>query len=230
MSDLLGIIGVVTGVAGAVTGVSSVLATRRSNRIAAEARAIAQDAHAIEQQREWRDLTPQFDITWLEPWGPDSLHAAIDIMLVGPNGVDQIEPVELFMRDDRDRSNANLRAGGPTQADIDRWVWGPYTFAGGIDLVKLGGKRYGPVRLTTGTPFRIQLDQLGQPPWVRDTSSADDWQLQYADHPVRLTLICATTLRPPWTVRVDVVRETGVVSHGLAREVPPGAVLGGERL
>jgi hypothetical protein len=205
IADALGALGTLTGVGGLALGA-------RANRTSREAKEIARNALAIEARAYHDKITPHLEVTWREPWNSDHQNAMIEIKLVGPDGVDRLDAIEAFVRDDKARIVDHPRAGSYTQEDINRQVWGPYRFGPGIDHASADGRRVAAFDLNRSATHRLQMERT-QPGWWMGSSPPDIWRNQYKDHPVRLTFVCRMAGQEQWTVPVDVVREPDRVSR-----------------
>jgi hypothetical protein len=211
VADIIAGVALVSSVA---LGVRANRISKRSNGIAIDAATDARRALAIESAKEHRELTPRFDVTWTEPWGQQSDTAQILVKLVGPDGIDRLDEIEIFVRDDQPRTVDHPRFNGPNQADINKHVWGPYKFDPGIDGATADGRRRPAFDLNHGSDTKVQMTRTQSQPWSQHEHSAEQWRKQYEDHPVRLTFVCRRNGDDiTWTVPVDVIREHGRVTR-----------------
>lgn len=152
----------------------------------------------LERQRRHDELTPQFEITHRRSQGSDDV--TLHLAFVGPPGLDQLDGVEVVIRDDRP-DRRPIIAGGPTAKEIASVIWGPYRLRPGVDGADQTGRHTPAVPLRRGEALYRLLEPSLAPHWSADPVW---WRHQYAGQPVRLTLTCTRQDEPPWVLTVEV--------------------------
>lgn len=152
----------------------------------------------LERQRRHDELTPQFEISYRRSPGSDDV--ILHLAFVGPPGLDQLDGVEVAVRDDRPDRRPVI-AGGPTAEEVASVIWGPYRLRPSVDGANQIGRRTPAVPLRRGEALYRLLEPSLAPRWSADPVW---WRRQYADQPVRLTLTCTREDEPPWVLPVEV--------------------------
>ncbi|GAA3938234.1 hypothetical protein [Actinoplanes auranticolor] len=187
-----------TGV-GAIAALGSLAAAIIAARIAADARKATQTLTDIEARREWRELTPTFELTLR---AVTEEYADLRVELAGPTALGRLDEIKLTVRDDQHGRGASSIAGGPTDEQIRNHVWGAYRFRRGVDGGSDSGRSVAPFPLPIGEFTRKAMDQQVPPQWAKHLTKAD-WQRQYAGKPVRFLLDCRRDGFPPWRVPIE---------------------------
>jgi hypothetical protein len=137
-------------------------------------------------------LTPDLLVT-AASWGPGSDRIRLTVKLVGPDGLDRLDAVEVRVRDDKDRSPQV--AGAPTQEQIDATIWGPYRFEPSADGADHLGRSVAVFALRRGDEQVLSMRPSLQAEWSETPAW---WPAEYADQPVRLEVVCTCEGDQPW--------------------------------
>ena len=131
--------------------------------------------------------------------GVDNMDAELTVLFAESSGLDRVELTVSIRDDDTDR----LYRVAPdlTAEQIKAQVWGPYRFVPDVDGADKNGRGLAPFTLARGEGRRFRLQRTWAPPWAGDNPH---WWDQWADHPVRLTLVARSDGQEPWTSPLDV--------------------------
>ena len=144
------------------------------------------------------ELSPRFEITCYR--ATTGNRADLRLTFTGPSALDRLDGVTVTVRDDR-TNRTSVTMGGPSDEELARVVWGPYRFVPGVNGADALGKAIPNFSLDRQETARLALEESLAPRWVSDHSF---WRQQYADHPLRLMIICTRAGHKPWNVIVDV--------------------------
>jgi len=154
-------------------------------------------------------LTPEFTFS-LKPLnrGPDEDEVMqLEIGLIGPAGLAQLDDLRIEVRDDRPR--VALGSGGPSAEEVRAQVWGPYRFSPGVDGASGDGRYVAPIayqrpdkKLPRGESLRLQMERTQAPHWF--PHGTDGWRKEFkSSSPVRLLLHCRAD-DATWVAPVEV--------------------------
>lgn len=195
-----------SGVALVFSAVALVFSSRQTRATQTQADASKLQAEAALQQaktdaeRLHAERLPQFEIT-LIPYPGD--RAELRVGLIGPEVLCHLDAVTLSIRDDQQRKP--VISGGPTQADIDRQIWGPYRFAPGIDGASDDGRTFTSAELQVGDWITYHLVRATAPPWA----DSIQWRKDYDNAPLRLLFQCQREGYQQWRLPREVRAERG---------------------
>jgi hypothetical protein len=114
--------------------------------------------------------------------------------------------VQLYIRDDRDRSRDSTPVGGPTAEERAAVVWGPFRFSAlspGADPL---ARSIAPFTFETDDAVRITLRPSTPPAWTPGADGEQRWRIAYADAPLRLWAVCEASGHKPWKLSTEVPR------------------------
>lgn len=171
-------------------------AAREANRTAAS---IAQ----IERDRWHRELTPnvKFRLTKERGW------VELLVQYNGPAALGRLDRLELTVRDDRDRSNDLLLAGGITAEERAATIWGPLRFKHSTDGVDDLGRTLEPFSLVCSEEHRLALDPTH--PHQHYNGGAEQWERDHRDKPFRQWVTCHAEGHKPWVLTADIPQRHG---------------------
>jgi hypothetical protein len=169
----------VAAVASAVAAGAAWYAARHSNQT-------ADSLARIERERWHSELAPEFDFTLADPEGD---RVKLHVLLTGPDDLRRLDEVRISIRNDDRVYEARPGHDGPTQEELDAFVWGPYRFPFGADGADQDGRGVAPFPLDVGAGNLLVLERTRPGRWMTGTSR-EGWQRQWRDFPIRLTLIC----------------------------------------
>lgn len=175
-----------------------------SNRTAEAAFRTAASVAQIERDRWHHELTPivEFRMTTERGW-PELL-----VRYTGPSALGRLERVELTIRDDRDRSNDPLLAGGLTAEERAATIWGPYRFKLGTDDCSDGlGRSIEPISLPLREVHRLALEATH--PHSHYGGGQVQWERDNRDKAFRLWVTCHVEGHKPWTLTADLAQRHG---------------------
>ncbi|MFD6327643.1 hypothetical protein ACFWOL_33605 [Streptomyces sp. NPDC058442] len=109
----------------------------------------------IEKARRHEERRPRFDLCL---GGPYREHSTLNVHLVGPDELGEVEIVSIRVDDD-DKDRSNLSPGGATREEIGNHVWGPFMFSPHVDGADEHGRAVGPFRLKVGRGRPFQMDR-----------------------------------------------------------------------
>ncbi|MFH8894562.1 hypothetical protein [Streptomyces sp. NPDC017949] len=212
--------GALIAIAAGFTGVASLAAlktaktsdhnSQTANRIAelaartAESAAqIAESVAQIERDRWHRELTPEVSFRVTEERG----HLELLIRYGGPSSLGTLTSLELRVRDDRDRSNDQLLAGGPTAEEHAKTIHGPYRFRHSTNGSDEIGRSVAPFSLPPGEAYRLALDPTHPPRYY--AHGRDHWERDWRNHDFRLWVDCHVEGHKPWNLTADIPHTLG---------------------
>ncbi|MEU6336321.1 hypothetical protein ABZ839_18050 [Streptomyces cellulosae] len=190
--DYLAIASTVAAGLSAVAALGSWKAAHRANKTSAQAQEAGERAFQtaeavarIERDRRHEERRPRFELR-LESRGRQ--HSMLNLHLLGPDELGEVEIVSIRVDDD-DKDRTGLIYGSTPREDILNHVWGPMRFTPRVDNADTYGRAVGPetLRVGRGRPFQMEPTRPGH--WMTGTT-ADQWQEEYRDHPVRLIITC----------------------------------------
>ncbi|MFE7046163.1 hypothetical protein ACFU9X_44340 [Streptomyces atratus] len=122
-------------------------------KTAREANRTSASLAQIERDRWHTEMTPNLQFQFTRSRGS----AELLVLFGGPAPLRRLNRLELSIRDDRDRSNDLVLAGGPTAEERAKIIWGPYRFRPGIDGADELGRNAGALRLEHGEQRPLAL-------------------------------------------------------------------------
>lgn len=176
-SNILGVI------AAGASAVAAFVAWRTSVKANLTAEAVAR----IEKERWHAERAPRFDIALEETGGG---HARLSVHLDGPDVLGELDSVSISVgNDDMDHTLTHEFVDGPTQQQVDEFVWGPWRFTPSADGAGQNGREVDPVPLAVGRgrPFSMERTHPGW--WMQGMTQAQ-WQRQRSRQKIRLVLSC----------------------------------------
>ncbi|MFF9691012.1 hypothetical protein [Streptomyces sp. NPDC014623] len=171
----------------------------QANRTAEAANQTAASVAQIERDRWHQDLTPIVAFKLTHERGSVELL----IRFQGPSSIGRLDRLDLTIRDDRDRTNDAVLAGGLSAEERDNTIWGPYRFrfpANGDSI----GRTTAPIALDAGEEFRVGLDPSY--PHSHYGGGLQQWSTDYQPSHLRLWVRCEVEGHKPWKLRADVPR------------------------
>jgi hypothetical protein len=154
---------------------------------------------SIEQDRRHDELTPEFKIT-CEARDNDGNRAELNLELIGPAGLAELDQLIVRIRDDiprrKPRDGSQL-----TQEQIAAVIWGPYRIVTGLRNTDANGRAHGPFQLLKNEPYPIPVERSHLPPWM---SNPEQWRKQYEGKPVRLEIICQRGDDEHWIIPAEI--------------------------
>lgn len=177
-----------SGMAGAAAWRAALAANRTADSVA-----------KIERDRWHTEMTPRVDLSVVNERGRPELL----VRFSGPAPLEAIDALELSVRDDRDRTNDLLLAGGATAEERANTIWGPLRLSPHIDGADDLGRRAEPFTLEHGEERRFALEPSQPPRWYEGAEGAHRWQGDYQDKPLRIWVRCAVKGHSPWRLTVD---------------------------
>ncbi|WP_405673298.1 hypothetical protein [Streptomyces sp. NBC_01530] len=173
-------------IASFVTAALSAVAAAGSWKAARRANATADAVALIERERWHADLTPQFDLDLLESGNGQAM---LVVHLSGPDALRQLDEIAIAVgNDDRDHVVSHP-IGGPTQEDVDSFVWGPFRFTPAVNGTDQSGRGPQPFPLDVGAGRPLAMQRTWPAPWMEGTTR-DMWQGEYVGQPIRLVMTC----------------------------------------
>ncbi|MFF2852712.1 hypothetical protein ACFVT5_41425 [Streptomyces sp. NPDC058001] len=139
----------------------------------------------IERDRRHEERRPQFALTL---GGPNREYSTLDVQLVGPDELGEVEIVSIRVDDD-DRDRSRLTPSSATREQLDNHVWGPFRFTPRTDGADEYGRAVASFRLKVGRGRPFQMDRTRPGTWMTGRTM-DHWQEEYLGYPVRLVLTC----------------------------------------
>jgi hypothetical protein len=182
----------------AAAAVLSAGAAWGSWRSAKSANSTANQLAQIEIDRRHAELTPQFNLTATRVSGD---FVRVDIKLVGPFALQWIDELTVSVRNDSTDHRSNL-AGGPTDEDIAKVVWGPLRFLPNADGATKDGRSVAPVPLEVGNDRPFWMEPTQPPPWSDPNSQW--WQSLYGGQGIRLMLHCESAKFGVWDLPLEI--------------------------
>jgi hypothetical protein len=174
------------------TTVTAMLAWRASHSLA-----------QVERDRWHRELTPVVKVI-LSRWAPGSDLVRMRLRLEGPIGLDELDSVEVSIRDTPGDRVSEL-AGSPTADEVARVIWGPLRFRPGVDKADDIGRVVPGRPLTVGEELVFLLEPSLPPKWISSPSPAAWEQIYGADyrHVLRIAIRCRKDGYKPWHIAVE---------------------------
>jgi len=197
-------------------------AARQSHDAAVQANAAAASLAAIERGRRHDEVAPVFDMTFTETGGED---ASVRVTLAG--GVESLDEVTFTILDEAGKDHWSGRLPPRvTQEEAEAFVWGPWEFNAAAS-VQISTNRMSQTRAysrVTGKNWGLlPLSRTRSGHWMT-AYTQQQWQEQYADHPVRLLITCRREGDEPWTLLQEVT--TGAGPEEMNRPARSGSSLG----
>lgn len=121
----------------------------------------------------------------------------------GPAGLGARDALELSVRDDHDRTNDQLLAGGATAEERANTIWGPFRLSPHIDGADGLGRRAEPFTLEHGEERRFALDRSQPPRWHEGAEGAHRWEGEYLNKPLRVWVRCLVEGHKAWRLTAD---------------------------
>lgn len=206
--DYLAISSTVAAGLSAVAALGSWKAAHRANKTSAQAHQTGERAFQtaeavarIEKDRWHADLLPQFHIT-IE--GIEGDRATLNVHLVGPLPLHQLDEVEIEVVASDDMSRIVTLAGGPSQEEVDAQVWGPLRFVPNANEADVNGQRIPSFLLRVGAGHPFALERTRPPRWQEGNDRQQRWRDQWLNKPMRLILTCRRDGFEPWRVPYEV--------------------------
>lgn len=166
---------------------------------------------AIDVQRRHGELTPRFRVEFSAP-NPGSDARRLQVTLLGPPELRRLDALTVTVRDDHPwRAEKTPLAGGPTQEQVARQIWGPYRFTRGTGPGADPGRgvpgadETGRSTPTGGMPVGETLPFDMEPTWPPKWSgwSPEDWRRQIGPM-LRLLLECHREGWEPWVLPCEI--------------------------
>ncbi|MFZ3562775.1 hypothetical protein ACOKM5_43385 [Streptomyces sp. BH097] len=192
-----------------LSGVAALASWRSSREANNTAATIAQ----IERDRWHHELTPVLRLKL------DEGHGHLLVRSDGPANLEIVE-VELHVKDDRDRSQDPVLAGGASPEEIAATIWGPYRFRPGVDGTLREGRMAGDFRLDVDDVRRIAVDPTLKPAWYEGVEGEQRWRDQYSNHNFRLLILCTARGFNPWFLSAEVPRNGAWIQAGVPVSLP----------
>jgi hypothetical protein len=194
MNLAIAIIGAAAALAAAVAAVGSWNAATKAN---ASAGVLA----AIERERRHDELCPEFEITCTIR---DTALTSADLHIaLKPSDLGRLDEVTVTILDEAGADHwAHGLPDGVTQAEAEAFVWGGWEFSAGASAQVVSNRTTKPraYSLVGGKNWDLLSMRHTQPGRWMTGKSAEQWQKQYRDKPVRLLLTCRREGYEPWTV------------------------------
>jgi hypothetical protein len=194
MNLAIAIIGAAAALAAAVAAVGSWNAATKAN---ASAGVLA----AIERERRHDELCPEFEITCTIR---DTALTSADLHIaLKPSDLGRLDEVTVTILDEAGADHwAHGLPDGVTQAEAEAFVWGGWEFNAGASAQVVSNRTTKPraYSLVGGKNWDLLSMRHTQPGRWMTGKSAEQWQKQYRDKPVRLLLTCRREGYEPWTV------------------------------
>lgn len=176
-----------SNVLGVIAASASALAAFVAWRTSVKANDTAEAVARIERERWHAERSPQFDISIEET---SAGHARLTVHLNGPDVLGALDEVSVSVGDDdMDHTVRQRYVDGPTQEQVDAFVWGPWRFTPSSDGAGQDGRTVHTDTLVVGRgrPFSMERTYPGF--WMNGMSHAQ-WQHQRSAQPIRLVLKC----------------------------------------
>ena len=197
MNLTITVIALVATVAAAVAALGSWKAAKTANETAT-------NMAAIERDRRHEELTPKFQITFLESAGAAG-RADLRVMLTG-GGLERLDEVTVTILDETDQDHwAHRLPDGVTQEMAEAFVWGPWEFNTGASeqVVSNRTSKPWPYSRVSGKNWnRLSLHRTSPGFWMTGTDEAM-WRQEHAG-PLRLLLTCRRDGYDPWALLHDI--------------------------
>jgi hypothetical protein len=177
----------ITTIATVIAAAAAAFAWREARKATTSARR----AEAIEHGRRHDEMTPQFDLE-CEPRGGDSNNVILRVILK-EGGVDRLDEATITILDDDQADHwARGLPQGVSREEADAFVWGGWEFdtAASAQVVSNRTSRPRPYSLADGKNWdHLSLTRTRPARWMTGTGP-DQWQSQYDDKPIRLSITC----------------------------------------
>ncbi|WP_331758279.1 hypothetical protein OG582_00135 [Streptomyces anulatus] len=177
-------------------------------RTALAANRTAESVAQIERDRWHREVAPRIDLAVVNERGRPELLVRFN----GPASLEAIGALELSIRDDRDRSEDLLLAGGASAEERANTIWGPFRLSPHIDGADDLGRRAEPFALDHGEQRRFALERSLPPRWYEGGEGAHRWQGEHLTKPLRVWVRCVVEGHKPWRLTAD-LPTNGLQAH-----------------
>lgn len=206
----------------ALMSVAAVVYARRSAQSGGRQADAAHISATLDGQRRHEELAPRLRITCKQVGGDNR---KLEIELLGPHSLGRLDGLTVAIRDDNPwLSEGTPLAGGPSQEDVKKQIWGPYRFvpgtgpgadpARGVPGASRDGRSTPTGGMLVGEKLPLFLEPVTLPRWVSSTTTREDWLRDHGTV-LRLALACTKDGYEPWSLVAEV--ETSVDS---STEIP----------
>lgn len=171
---------------------------------------------SIEAARRWQELMPTFDLR-LAPVSPGATFVHLDLELLQPVALQQLESLTVRIRDDRpgrDQLGMSSLGSEEVKEQIRRQVWGPFRFTPhvGPDPVHRadadGREVVVEAPLEVGERLRFQLEPTQPPSWMHYTgleaSAVEQSWREMVGTRIRLSITAHATNLAPWVLPLEI--------------------------
>lgn len=178
-------------------------AARQSRNSAKEANAAAATLATIERDRRYEELTPKFDVTFIDRGGDDAE------LLVAYSGdrLEYLDEVTVKILDESGKEHWGSRLPTDvTQEEAEAFVWGPWEFltAAAVQILSNRQSRPRPYSLPTGKNWdRLPLTRTRPGRWM-GTYTQKHWQQDFEGQPIRLLITCRHEGYDPWLLLKEI--------------------------
>lgn len=153
----------------------------------------AETMSRLEKDRQHRDARPQIDITCTPVLATGG--AYLELMLTGPQGVEEVHVSLLQIQDSQPWANPVVA--GPSREELAMHVRGPYEFQEKLDGQRNGGRTVEPFTLVVGYPHKLVLKTTHAP--LNSGIPEKTWEQDVNGMKLRLALECTQDgFDEPW--------------------------------
>ncbi|MFD4933369.1 hypothetical protein [Streptomyces virginiae] len=186
--------------------------SQTANRTAELAYRTAESVAQIERDRWHRELTPKVAFRVTKERG----HLELLVRYSGPSSLGTLSSLTLRVRDDRDRSNDPVLAGGMTAEERANTIYGPFRFRPYTDGADETGRTVAPISLPPGEEHRLALDP--SLPHRHYAGGTQQWEKDWREENFRMWVDCQVEGHKPWTLTADVSQRLGESSRWTTAE------------
>lgn len=185
-----------TAVGAWITAMSAARASSRAAEAAEKAAEAAMQLTKIEERRLHSEFSPKVEIE-LSPLSYSDYR--MDIVLIGPAGLDKLDLLRIFIRDDKVRTSP-LSMDPEREAELRTVVFSPLMLKPEVDGADSTGRFVSAANFAKGVKRSFMLTLSKNPTWY----STQNWRSEFSGEPLRIMLDCSRKGVGAWAIPLEI--------------------------